>query len=46
MNMDLLTMAVQLLKLKGHTGSWAEHRLHTAYRREWKNISEVLNLPV
>lgn len=36
MNMDLLTMAVQLLKLKGHTGSWAEHRLHTAYRREWK----------
>ena len=28
MNMDLLTMAVQLLKLKGHTGSWAEHRLH------------------
>ena len=36
MNMDLLTMAAQLLKLKGHAGSWSECRLHTAYRREWK----------
>ena len=36
MNMDLLTMAAQLLKLKGHAGSWSARRLHTAYSREWK----------
>ena len=47
MNMDVLTMAVQLLKLKGHTGSWAEQTdCIPLTDANGKNISEVLNLPV
>ena len=36
MNMDLLTMVAQIMKLKGHDGSWSKRRLDTAYKREWK----------
>lgn len=46
MNMDLLTMAVQLLKLKGHTGSWPNTDCIPLTDANGKNISEVLNLPV
>lgn len=36
MNMDMLTAAALMLKMKGHSCKSAENRIHSAYRREWK----------
>src|SRR5699024_5153788 len=36
MNMDILTMFALMRKMKGSPSSWAERRVHRAYRREWR----------